>query len=81
MKSQEKRKGGKKEVCGQEISWETRAKCMSIVTEILVMQRNTRHWVEIISTQVILSLGFISNTYEKIVSSVQNSHFCEIWEN
>ena len=66
MKSQEKRKGGKKEVCGQEISWETRAKCMSIVTKILVMQRNTRHWVEIISTQVILSLGFISTPMKRL---------------
>ena len=37
IKSQEKRKGGEKEVGGQEISWGTRAKCMSLVTEILVM--------------------------------------------
>ena len=43
MKGQEKRKRGKKEVFRQEISWETKAKCMSIVIEILVMQRNTRH--------------------------------------
>ena len=65
MKSQEKRKGEKK-VFRQEISWETKAKCMSIVIEILVMQRNTRHQVEIISTQVILLLGFISTPMKRL---------------